>query len=205
MHTDIHEVLENIRNLQEQLEIAFDEAREKFHCTLEDGRVRIAGEVRDFQRKYRVSSFRYLLSADLASILTAPVIYAMIIPLLIIDASFTLYQHVCFRVYGIPRVRRFACLVNDRHKLEYLNNIEKLNCTYCGYANGVDGYIREILSRTEQYWCPIRHAYRVPGAHRRYPKFFTYGDAQGYQLGMRAKRDELRSIVTRHPRDGGVG
>jgi hypothetical protein len=43
----------------------------------------------------------------------------------------------------------------DRRKLAYLNAIEKLNCDY---ANGILTYAREIASRTEQFWCPIKHA-----------------------------------------------
>lgn len=66
----------------------------------------------------------------------------------------------------------FRDLVNDRHKLAYLNSIEKVNCTYCGYANGVMAYAREIISRTGQRWCPMRHARHVPDAHKRYPQFF---------------------------------
>ena len=97
------------------------------------------------------------------------------------------------RLSSIPRVRRLDYLVNDRHRLAYLNNIEKLNCAYCGYANGVVAYAREILSRTEEYWCPIRHAHHVLDAHDRYPGFYPYGDAQGYQQGLEDKRDVLRS------------
>ena len=204
MYTDIRTLLENMRSLQEQLEDAFDEAREKFRCSLEDGRIRITDEVRDFQQKYRKSSLQYLIHADLASVLSAPFIYSMIAPLLLIDASFTLYQHICFRAYGIPRVGRLAYMVNDRHKLGYLNTVEKTNCTYCGYANGVIAYAREILSRTEQYWCPIQHAHHVPGAHERYPEFFPYGDAKGYQQGMRGKRGELYAIDVSRPRTGGA-
>jgi len=89
------------------------------------------------------------------------------------------------------RASRRDYLVNDRHKLAYLNTIEKVNCSYCGYGNGVIAYAREIVSRTEQYWCPIRHAHRVPGAHERYPRFFAYGDAEAYLEGVEAKRQEL--------------
>ena len=180
MYTDISKLLEDMRGMQEQLEQFFEETREKFRYTLEDGRVRVSYEVRQLQRRYRVSSFRYLLDADWRSVVTAPVIYSMIVPLLIIDISFTLYQHICFRAYGVPRVSRRDYLVNDRHLLVYLNTIEKVNCSYCGYGNGVLAYTREIISRTEQYWCPIRHAHRVIDAHRRYPQFFAYGDAKGY-------------------------
>jgi hypothetical protein len=73
----------------------------------------------------------------------------------------------------------------------HLNTIEKVNCTYCGYGNGVIAYTREIISRTEQYWCPIRHAHHVIDAHRRYPQFFAFGDAQSYQQGIKSKRQAL--------------
>ncbi len=191
MTTDIARLIEEIRSLQEQLEQFFDEARDRFRYTLDDGRVRFEREVQQLHRRYRVSSLRYLLDADLASVLTAPVIYSMIVPLAILDACFTVYQHICFRAYGVPRVRRRDYLVNDRHRLAYLNTIEKINCTYCGYGNGVLSYAREIISRTEQYWCPIRHARRIYGAHPRYPRFFAYGDAEAYLQGLQAKRKEL--------------
>ena len=193
MQTDIHAVLENMRGLQDQLEAAFDEARERFRCRLVDGRIRIADEVSEFQRKYRTGSLQYLFHARLANLLSAPVIYSMIVPLLVVDITFTLYQHICFRAYGVPRVRRSDFMINDRHRLGYLNVIEKVNCAYCGYANGVIAYAREILSKTEQYWCPIRHAHRLQDAHARYPEFFPYGDAEGYQQGLPAKRDALKT------------
>jgi len=40
------------------------------------------------------------------------------------------------------------------------------------YENGLAGYFREIAARTEQYWCPIKHARRIKAAHGRYPRFF---------------------------------
>ena len=81
----------------------------------------------------------------------------------------------------------------DRHRLGYLNAIEKLNCVYCGYSNGVIAYVREIAARTEQYWCPIKHARRVIGSHPRYAMFDDYGDAEGYQK----RADELRALLAR--------
>ena len=198
MQSEIQGVLEKMRGLQEQLDTAFDEAREKFRCTLDDGRVRITDEVREFQQKYRVGSLRYLFHANPGSVLVAPLIYSMAVPLVLLDVSLTIYQHICFRAYGVPRVRRLDYMVNDRHRLGYLNAIEKINCNYCGYGGGVIAYAREILSRTEQYWCPIRHAHRLPGAHERYPRFFPYGDAAGYQAGLQSKREELREIDRPH-------
>lgn len=114
-------------------------------------------------------------------IVTAPVIYALIAPLFLLDLFVTAYQAVCFPVYGILKVRRGDYLVFDRYHLAYLNALEKLNCAYCAYANGLIAYVREIASRTEQYWCPIKHAWREIGACPRYAMFEDYGDADGYR------------------------
>jgi len=191
MNTDISRLVEEMRGIQEELERRFDSARETFRYSVENGRVRISREVQALQRRYRISSLRYLLGANLGSLLTAPVIYSMLLPLLIVDLGFSLYQQVCFRVYGVPLVNRQRYRVNDRHKLAYLNTIEKVNCSYCGYANGVMAYAREIISRTEQHWCPIRHARHVPDAHKRYPQFFPYGDAVSWHEKLQDMRREL--------------
>ncbi|HYQ70837.1 MAG TPA: hypothetical protein VET88_02795 [Gammaproteobacteria bacterium] len=191
MNTDISGLLEEMRGIQEQLERRFDSARETFRYSVENGRVLISREVRELQRRYLTGSLRYLLDASLTSVLTAPVVYSMLLPLLIVDLGFSLYQQVCFRAYGVPRVVRRRYRVNDRHRLAYLNTIEKINCAYCGYANGVMAYAREIISRTEQHWCPIRHARHVPDAHKRYPRFFPYGDAVSWHEKLAEKRQEL--------------
>ncbi len=63
--------------------------------------------------------------------------------------------------------------------------LEKLNCAYCSYANGVIAYVREIAGRTEQYWCPIKHARRAIGAYSHYAQFHDYGDAGGFRLPLK--------------------
>ncbi len=110
------------------------------------------------------------------------------------DISVTIYQQICFRIYHIPLVRRGDFLILDRHHLAYLNAIEQLNCIYCGYASGVIEYVREIAARTEQYWCPIKHARRSPEPHRLYQQFVDYGDVEDY----RKRLMQLRKAVAEH-------
>jgi hypothetical protein len=43
-------------------------------------------------------------------------------------------------------------MIFDRTHLAYLNLVEKINCAYCSYGNGLAAYLREIAARTEQYW-----------------------------------------------------
>jgi hypothetical protein len=58
---------------------------------------------------------------------------------------------------------------------------------FCGYFNGLIAYVQEIGARTEQHWCPIKHARKVGYIHTRYHHFFEYGDAKAY-------RDELKRL-----------
>jgi len=85
-------------------------------------------------------------------------------------------------------VCRSDFLYIDRHYLPYLNLIEKANCVYCGYANGLIEYVREVVARTEQYWCQVKHARRTPDPHQRTKKFFDYGDGETW----RKKLDNVR-------------
>jgi hypothetical protein len=76
-----------------------------------------------------------------------------------------------------------------------------VDCMYCSYAVGLLGYAREITARTEQYFCPIKHARKILGAHSRYKDFLSYGDAddlhdkvEGFRTAL-AREDE--SDITR--------
>ncbi len=135
--------------------------------------------------------WEYIKSAKAGYIITAPVIYAMIIPALVMDLFVTIYQAVCFPVYKIRKVKRGDYIVFDRHRLKYLNVLQKLNCLYCAYFNGLIAYVQEIASRTEQFWCPIRHARRVRNAHRRYWRFLRYGDGKDLKESWLKLRKEL--------------
>jgi hypothetical protein len=134
--------------------------------------------------------WRYLVDAHLLTVLTAPVIYAMIVPIVLLDVSMMLYQAICFPVYGIPKVRRRDYLVFDRQHLAYLNAIEKLNCAYCSYANNMIAFVREVAARTEIYWCPIKHARRVLGPHPHYQGFADFGDAKAFRARLTAMKEE---------------
>jgi len=149
-------------------------------------------EVRQPHPRLKPSVAAYIWRGSILNLLTAPVIYSLLIPMALIDAWVTAYQWICFPIFGVARVRRRDHFMIDRHKLAYLNGIEKINCTFCSYANGVIGYVREVAARTEQYWCPIKHAKAAPAPHARYRQFFAYGNAEDYWRGLRALRDTLR-------------
>lgn len=152
-------------------------------------------QVRRVHAGFRVGLLQYVLGGDLPTLLTTPVVYSLLLPFGLLDVWVTLFQAACFRAWGIPLVRRRRYLVFDRRSLAYLNALEKVNCVFCGYANGVIAYVREVAARTEQYWCPIRHGRRVRDPHARYANFVAYGDAETYRRALPLLR---RALSARH-------
>jgi len=174
-----------IRSLEERLENEFDRKRAAFQFRLENRRIIFEKEIVRQHRQLKRKLWRYIVGARPLIALTAPFIYSLILAFVFLDLLVTIYQAVCFPIYGLKKVRRQDYIVLDRHHLAYLNGLEKLNCAYCSYGNGLIAYVGEIASRTESYWCPIKHARRMSGAHNRYHEFVEYGDAAGYQSKMR--------------------
>jgi hypothetical protein len=198
MNPKISELLARIQQMELEIEQEMQRRRTELQADFEEKRVKFEYEVLEQQRRFKTGVIKYMLSADLLSILTAPVIYSVLVPMLLFDLSVTVYQHVCFRAYGIPRVKRSDYFVYDRAHLAYLNLIEKINCGYCSYGNGLMAYGREIVARTEQYWCPIKHARKVMAAHPYYTNFVDFGDAESYQReleNLRAKLTEFNKTA----------
>ena len=169
-----------IRQLEKELEEEFKAKNRQIARFYRERKIRITKSLQEQQAKYKTHLLKYLSRARFGNTIVAPIIYGMAIPLALFDLSVTFYQQICFRVYRIPLVKRKDYFYIDRHHLGYLNALEKFNCIYCGYGNGLAAYAKEIIARTEQYWCPIKHATHVKDPHARYHHFFEYGDAEGY-------------------------
>lgn len=184
MGDKVVELRGRLRRLEQELDAAIDDEQKQAASAAGARKGGFSGAVRAEQRGHRIGIFRYLIGMNLSSLLAVPATYAVLVAIALLDLLATLHQWITFPVLGIRRVRRADYIAIDRHKLSYLNAIEKLNCLYCGYANGVIAYAREIASRTEQYWCPIKHAKLIRSPHRRYPEFLEYGDAKGYRENL---------------------
>lgn len=182
-----------IVRLQAELDREIEKRREDLGWRLNEGLVEFEHGITQRHRQLRLGVGALMGRSTLTTVVTAPLIYSLIIPVLLIDAWASLYQAICFRAYRIPRVRRSRYIVVDRGRLGYLNAVEALNCLYCEYANGVVAYVREISSRTEQYWCPIKHALAITDPHLRYYQFLEYGDAEGYRARLEEFRKRLRT------------
>jgi len=185
-------IVDRIRALEAELEIQVAEERRAISERLGKDRAELDRDVAAMHRSLRIGVLRYISEAQISVILTAPFIYALLLPFAWLDLSVSIYQSICFRAYRIQRVRRRDYIVYDRGRLSYLNAIEKINCTYCSYANGVIAYVREVSARTEQYWCPIKHALKVRAPHSRQRLFEEYGDGAQYQERLKTHRNALK-------------
>jgi hypothetical protein len=191
MNDHIRKLLDDMNALEEELRTALHQQETRMFFQIEGKRVKFERSVRQAHRRLKRNFFRWVITDRPQNFLTAPFIYALIAPLAFADLCVTLYQAVCFPVYGIIKVKRADYLVYDRRHLGYLNWFEHFHCTFCAYANGLIAYIGEITARTEQYFCPIKHARKALGTHARYARFLDYGEADDYHAKLEAFRVEL--------------
>ncbi|MBN8979806.1 MAG: hypothetical protein J0I29_00810 [Rhizobiales bacterium] len=181
MNENIARIQDQIRSLHTELEAEFAILRNRLNYKLEGKRAVFETEILKAHRALRVGLAKYIVNASPLVILTAPIIYSVIVPFVLLDIFITLYQWICFPIYGIDRVRRSDYFIFDRAHLAYLNLVEKINCAYCSYGNGLMAYASEIAGRTEQYWCPIKHARKAISAHEHYSSFAEFGDAETFR------------------------
>jgi hypothetical protein len=191
MATLLDALMEKLRSVESEIEAELTKRREELRFRVEKRRVIFEQDVKRLHLAIKTRSSSYFIDANPLIVLSAPVIYSLIVPIALADVWVMAYQAICFPVYKISKVRRRDYLVFDRHHLAYLNTIEKINCAYCSYCNGAIAFVREVAARTEIYWCPIKHARRVLGPHPHYQGFADFGDAEGF----RAKQEQLKDGV----------
>ncbi len=185
MPSSLKSIFEKISVLQEDLEVSLSEKTEKFRYSYENRKIRFRAEALRWQAGFKTNLWRYVSGAGILTVLSAPVIYGLVIPFVILDIAVVVYQAICFPVYGIEKVRRGDYIVIDRHHLAYLNLVQKLNCVYCGYGNGLMAFVSEVAARTEAYWCPIKHASKLAAYHQHYPHFSDFGDAEQFENDLK--------------------
>jgi hypothetical protein len=185
-------LLKKLKSVESEIETELTKRREELRFRIENRKIVFAQDVKRLHRTIKIRSSRYFIDANPLIVLIAPVIYSLIVPIALADIWVMAYQAICFPVYKIPKVRRRDYLIFDRHHLAYLNTIEKINCAYCSYCNGAIAFVREVASRTEVYWCPIKHARRVLGPHPHYQGFADFGDADGFRDRLEQMKDGVK-------------
>ena len=190
----LQELVEQIRKLEKELYAEIQKKQDQFYYRIKGRRIYFEETTRKYHKTLVIRIRTYLRQSSLPNLVSFPFIWGCLLPALFLDLIVTVFHSVCFRLYGIPLVKRSEYVVIDRQALTYLNLIEKLNCTYCGYFNGLIAYVQEIAARTEQYWCPIKHARKKASIHSRYLKFLEYGDAEGYRKYIENIRRDFKDL-----------
>jgi hypothetical protein len=191
MNERISSLLNQMAALEEELRAELREHEAGLLFRIKGKRIEFEQSITEAHRRLRTGFFHWLVTYRPQNLVTGPIIYGMIFPLLVLDFFVTLYQATCFPIYRVAKARRGDYIVFDRHQLEYLNFVEKFHCTYCAYGAGLIAYAGEIVARTEQYFCPIKHARKALGTHRRYASFLDYGEAEDYEGNLERFRVAL--------------
>lgn len=195
MKDELDSLLEQIKLLEKRILLGLQSKEAAFFYKVRQGKVRFTDEAQAGHKQWIKNFARFFRDSQFLIILTTPLIWACLVPIVLLDLAMMVYQGVCFPIYGIPKVQRREYILLDRRHLAYLNWVEKLNCEYCGYANGVLAWSGEIGARTEQYWCPIKHALRMKSMHSRYRMFFDYGDAEHYRQQIETLRRSFEDVA----------
>lgn len=181
MKSRINQLLTEIENRREELKEEYTKLRKKYNFEFLKWKIIFSKQAKEDNKKKKKSLVDTIFSARVREILSIPFIYGMIIPALILDIFLFVFQQTAFRLYKIPLVKRRDYIVWDRKHLDYLNPLQKLNCLYCSYVNGIFSFAVEVWGRTEKYWCPIKHARKLKTRHGWQKHFADYGDAEGFK------------------------
>ena len=192
--TRMDDLQQRLQSIEKEIREELNGLRETQGYHLEGRRIRIQETIRKAHRAQRKRVHVWLWEGRILAYLVSPVIYAGVFPALFLDLFVEMYQRVCFPAYGIPRVKRKDYMVMDRRPLPYLNWIEKVGCLYCSYFNGLMALVSEVAARTEQHFCPIKHALRPKTLHSRYRHFFEYGDVEAYRARLEAVRHDFSDV-----------
>jgi hypothetical protein len=120
MSASVDRIVGRLRDAEEDLKRDVDEQQRRWQYRIHRGRVWFDKELGEAHRRLRQTIPAYIREGSAFNLLTAPVIYSLIIPLALLDVWTTAYQWVCFPIYGVARVRRRAYFVIDRRHLAYL-------------------------------------------------------------------------------------
>jgi len=145
-------LLQEIQSLEKKVAARLRRAENKFLYSLFNGKVAFDSNTEKEHKARRQGNLRFLLDTPLMHLLVAPVVYGFVVPALILDAAAFFYQAIVFPVFSIDKVKRSDYISFDRGKLLYLNEIERFNCNYCAYVNGLISYVCEMAARSE-LWC----------------------------------------------------
>lgn len=188
MNSKINELLKDIEKKKKELLKEYKNIMKKYGFTIKKGKIVFSSDIIQLNKLKKQSIIHTLLNFRVREFIGIPFTLLMIIPAVILDLFLLMYQETVFRAYRIPLVHRKNYIVYDKWKLDYLNLIQKFNCSYCSYVNGLFSYAVEIAWRTEKHWCPIKHANKTNGSHQWEKDFADFWDSSGFVDILESRR-----------------
>jgi hypothetical protein len=196
MNDKITEMIEEIEAMKVKLAEEIAQHEENISYEIENGYIRFEKEIFAKQKENMKNIFAWFGEIPFLHLLTSPLVYGMIIPAIVLDMMLFIYQLAVSRVFKIKFDKRSNYIVFDRQYLGYLNLIEKFNCLYCSYFNGLMQYASSIAGRTELFFCPIKHAKKIAYKHEYYDAYLIYGDGDEYQKKLKKLRENFGNQAT---------
>ncbi len=185
----ITRIIKDIKIKKDELLIEYEKLRDKYDFSLKNWKIVFTKRAKLIQKWFKTPLSKYAVPKNLRHFISMPFIYWMIVPWIFLDISLTIYQHTAFRLYKIPLVNRSDYIMFDRKHLSYLNLIQKINCLYCSYMNGLFSYAVEIWGRTEKYWCPIKAARNKRWGHDWEQYFADYWDPEWFKKAFNSNKE----------------
>jgi len=125
MSTQLEVLLDKMKVLEDELIEELQKQQEEFSYEITKRRVYFEENVIIRHKEYTKQLFNYITDAKLKHILSTPFIWICIVPVALMDITISLYQAICFPIYGIPKVKRQDYIVFDRQYLNYFESYRK--------------------------------------------------------------------------------
>lgn len=103
MNENIRRILSDIAQLEEELAGTIHAQQEQLHYRIEGSKIRFEENLKRVHRELKTGVIAWLRASDIRNVLSAPFVYAMVIPLALLDLFLVVYQAICFSLYRIPR------------------------------------------------------------------------------------------------------
>ena len=102
----LEQIIADIKKLEQELFVELQKKQDEYFYVIKGKKIQFATETRKYHKTLATKLHTYLADASIPVILTAPIVWSCLIPALMMDLFVSAYHSICFRIYGIPLVKR---------------------------------------------------------------------------------------------------
>ena len=101
MNVRIDLLIDKIKQLEDELTNELHQQEENLLFQFKGKKIEFEQSIEQAHKKLKTSAWRWFFGLRPINIITAPIIYSMIIPLIITDLFVSFYHATCFPIYKI--------------------------------------------------------------------------------------------------------